>query len=192
MTKNENLLRTVLNGALFVRIKKKDNDYTAKIEEKSKDAKLKTFSLSGLPGNAILLKWDKFKVDGLFEKGQGQCKRCDFLLLTVNNKKRFAVFIELKSRIKKQPEEEKYIRQFKGGECLLDYVESVLNRFYGKNNFFSDYKKQFVVFFPQIPLDKKPTTQLAGSHSTPEKALEYGVQNNGAVDWRDLVQSFDG
>ncbi|MBW2084103.1 MAG: hypothetical protein JRI39_13785 [Deltaproteobacteria bacterium] len=107
------------------------------------------------PDRTLALRIDKAKVNGLFRKGRGQLRRCDCVIFTEVQEQKYLVFIEMKH---KNNGSEGIVQQFKGAECLVDYIASVLDRFYKEKYVFNEYKKRFVLFYKaSIP---KKTTRL--------------------------------
>lgn len=103
-----------------------------------------------------MIKSDKITVNNLFKgKGKGQRKHCDYLLIT-NSK---VYFIELQTTIDENNDNDKeyVIKQFKGTLCITEYIDSVLVHFYGKEKFFGNVEKKYILFCKKIPIQKSTT-----------------------------------
>jgi hypothetical protein len=61
------------------------------------------------------------------------------------------------------------VQQFKGAECLVDYIDSVLQRFYGVKSL-QKYNKRFVLFY-KVPIPKTTTRpkKVLGRNDVPER-----------------------
>ena len=69
--------------------------------------------------------------------------------------------------------------QFYGAECIIDYCNATLKRFFHQPDFFCKYKKRFVVFY-KLSVSKKETRYLDTSkkNDTPERMLKYFSPKN--------------
>jgi len=172
------ILRDVLNDGLFIQLEPDGQEYTVKLVEKDPSAKLKKVILEGLHANTVILKIDKTNTQKVFKAGRGQLKRCDYLIFTKINNRRYAFFIELKSRNK-----DEYIKQFKGAECIVDYCDSVLNRFYNKTGLLAQFEKRFVLFY-KTSIDKRPTrpSPPVMKNDSPEKSYKYSDPHTVRID----------
>lgn len=149
------------NGRRYVRLK-----------ELAPDAKLKHVDLYDLPVESMLLKLDlSSPPNSLFKGTKGECKRCDYLLITHFNDRKILLFIEMKSRSFKEGD---VVKHFKASECITDYAASVLKRFFSLSSFFDDYEKRFVVFYKR-PVAKSHLRPSNGGNrnKTPETMLKY-------------------
>jgi len=137
------------------------------------------------PDRTLVLRIDKAKVNGLFQRGRGQLKRCDYVIFTEIGGQRYLVFAEMKN---KEDDGEEIVRQFKGAECLLDYVDSVLRRFYEESSLLREYEKRFVLFY-KTSIRKGPTRprKKAGKNRKPEQYLRRPVSNQGLVQAKEIV-----
>lgn len=170
MTGLDALLRDLLVDDLFVAFSIRYNRQLARLKESGRDAKLKRVDIYDIPIDSVLLKIDKSKPPiTLFKTGKGQRKRCDYILFTEMNGVKYMLFIELKSKKVK-----KHLKQFKGSECIIDYCDATLNRFYNQNNLLQTYEKRFVLFY-KFSINKKKTRPQKPTikNDTPEKAYRY-------------------
>lgn len=163
------ILKEALCEDLFIGADKSTASSIVKLVEDDRNAKLKEVELTGLPRDRVILKMDKITINSFFKAG-GPNKRCDYLILTQINGKRFALFIELKSTYPVD-----YVLQFKGAVCLTDYCENVLNQFYKQANLLKNYERRFVLFY-KTTINKTSTRIVATTkkiNNSPEKALRY-------------------
>ena len=117
----------------------------ARLKETGHDAKLKKIDLMDIPENAILIKLDNTREPlTLFKGDKGECKRCDYILFIEKNNDKKIIFIELKSFVLSNSD---ILKKFKSSQCLIDYCDSVLKRFFNKENLLSSYRKSFILFY---------------------------------------------
>jgi len=156
------------------------------LEEKSnnKDEELKKFQLDCSNYNFKMIKSDKITVNNLFMgKGKGQRKHCDYLLIT-NDK---VYFIELKTTIEDENGEDTdyVLQQFNGTLCITEYIDSVLENFYKKNQFFNRIEKRFIIFCKNHPIPIISTRNLKElrneSNDKPNKFKIIEVENDGVI-----------
>lgn len=172
MIEKQRLLKKVLSDNILItqNTKKRIN-----LKETDNSATLKNAVLEAENYEYILLSPDKVRgLDSLFKSEKGQLKNCDYILLVENKNIFYSIFIELKSGI---PRETKYIQQFKGSSCLLEYIDIVLKNFYEQTNFFKIFKRRYIVLH-QAPIDKQPTRIQPAKNNTPEKARLLKVASN--------------
>lgn len=157
----KNALQKLLVDELFGNIK----NQTAILQENDVSAKLKEVKIIDVPDNSILIKIDYGNTDNhIFRSENGHRKRCDYLLIAEqNNNKRILLFVEMKSETFTK---EEMTQKFRASECLLDYIVSMLNRFYKKNFNLYECKKRFVSF-QKRRIDKKQI-HPAKDGTTPE------------------------
>ncbi|MCE1246345.1 MAG: hypothetical protein LWY06_06855, partial [Firmicutes bacterium] len=96
---------------------------------------------TGLTEDSLLLKIDSFgQLNTIFKDTKGQLQKCDYVLITKYRDKRRIIFIELKSS---QPGSNsiEIHNQFKSTECLMDYCDSILEKFHNKKNLLNNSDK---------------------------------------------------
>jgi len=120
------------------------------------------------PRKTLLLRIDEVQIKKLYQKGKGQLKRCDYVIFTEVKGRKYLVFAEMKH---KDRDNEKIIQQFRGAECLVDYIDSVLKRFYGVKSL-KEYEKHFVLFY-RVPIPKEATRpkKAQGKNDVPERYM---------------------
>jgi hypothetical protein len=166
----KNSLQKLLVDELFGHIE----NQTAILQENDVSAKLKEVKIIDVPDNSILIKIDYGNPCENFRDENGQRRRCDYLLIAKRNKEQQTLlFVEMKSKTFKEDE----IKQkFRASECLLDYIVSMLNRFYKKNFNPDECRKRFVSF-QQKRLDKKQIRPTKDG-TTPENYLPINFDSN--------------
>jgi len=173
------ILKIALHDGLFVGIGKTDGKAEVKLIEKDKGAKLREVTLTNLPIESIVLKLDKTPIHRVF-KGKGPNKRCDYLILTKLIDKDIALFIEMKST---NYDEDDCLAKFKGTECLMNYCNSVLYKFYNKKNVISKFDNRFVIFY-KTSINKHLTRQKRiAKNDTPENAFLYPDPHVVSIEW---------
>jgi hypothetical protein len=147
-------LEELIASGIIVQTGEKNSRKFVRLKELDPDAKLKEVDVYDLSDDAVVIKIDqKDKTDSIFKGNRGEKKRCDYAIFTLIGDKGIILFIEIKSgTIKKSKIED----QFKGGLCVLAYIEETLNQFFDRSNYFQDCERFFVVFYRKN-IDKKPT-----------------------------------
>jgi len=173
-----NLLKSVLAQGLFQNITAKNGSYSACLKENGANASLKEVEIIDIAKDSVLLKMDRIKApDKLFRKGRGQLKRCDYLLITEVFKKKLMIFIEMKPIGKNASEfKEEIIQQFKSTDCIVDYIKSVLSKFYDENAPFKNHEKRYIQLYKSI-IDKKSTriNKSSSKHNIPTNYYKYPI-----------------
>ncbi|MGO8878218.1 MAG: hypothetical protein ACLPVO_08815 [Desulfomonilaceae bacterium] len=180
MSQIEPLLEELFAGNLYVSTFVEYGRNCVKLKETRKNADLREVTIMDLPNNSIVLNIEKFEQPKTLFKGKnGECKRCDYILLLTDEKQKILLFIEMKSgRFSNAGVQ----RQFKGAECVIDYCDAVLERFHGQNGLFKSYEKRFVIFYK--PSLAKRTTQpfkTPTKNDSPERALKYPSPHNPSI-----------
>lgn len=165
-------LKLLLMDRMFGEFGLENGRRFAMLKETGIDAKLKKVMIYDVPENTVLLKLDEYEQPHtLFKEGNGQRCRCDYVLITEIGTSKYIIFIEMKSKNFKN---NNVIKQFKGAECLIDYCDSALNRFYDLNDKLKHYKKRFVLFYKSTSVRKSPSRQPSSNrNSTPDSMLKY-------------------
>lgn len=154
-------------------------DY-AVLEELDPIAKLKKVNLKGIDRTkTLILKADHFTL-GYF-KSETWCKACDFLVLTEHGRKKYALFIDLKTNVEnefgdncvlkcdKSDFNTKIIWQMLGADALFDGLIDVVskinssvmrgtkaNKTQSANSALASYKRRYVILY----LKTKPVNTL--------------------------------
>jgi len=132
------------NGRRFIRLKENDPS-----------AKLKTVDLYGVSPDAVAVKLDSgVPPADLLDKKGGQRRRCDYLLVTEFDKRKILLYIDLKS----SHVDNDVKLQFKGGVCLVKYLDAVMEQFHARKGFFETFgESRFVAFYKPPRLHKMPS-----------------------------------
>lgn len=136
-------------------------------------------TIYGLPDNAIVIKADKFRApDAIFEGTQGECKRCDFLIVADTGSKRVIVFIEMKAE--KGPRKE-IVQQLKGAKCLIAYCGEIGKEFWNQRHFLDGYEERYVsIGHTRLAKKKTRLTRDVEKHNHPEHFMK--------IDWPNRLQ----
>lgn len=122
-----------------------------------------------IPNDLIAIDLDaNFSNERLFQSGLGKgvCKRSDFILLSVQL--RCAIFIEMK---RGAPDASDIRKQLIGGLCAYEYVDRIIDRFYGKC-FLASYSRRFIALLDTVA-QKRPTKQVSlPLHDSPGNMLK--------------------
>ncbi|MDR2439106.1 MAG: hypothetical protein LBE12_07035 [Planctomycetaceae bacterium] len=164
------MLQKILVPGVFGEI----NERTAILKESDLSAKLREVQIKGVSDDSILIKIDYCHTnDQIFCNKNGSLKRCDYLLITKLRRKKFLLFLEMKSNRFTGTE---VVQKFRASECFFDYIISILKQFHDHDFNYEEYKKRFVLF--QIkPLPKRPVhSQRTGS--APDNYLSKNYDPN--------------
>lgn len=115
------------------------NTHIVMLNESSEFARLTKIRLCDVDAESLVLKPDNFWIQYFADKTWG--KACDYLVLTVHNKVKYAIFIDLKTKIAEQPKSENYdeltyesdfnkgiVWQMIGADAFLDGMVDVLQK----------------------------------------------------------------
>jgi len=172
----------LLNDILKDNILRKINNNIAHLSEKVRNAGLKSIKIANIPNNAVLLYMDDTDTQKIFKSTKGENKRCDYLLIMDDT----VLFLEMKTD-SKAPEhyQDECIMKFNAVDCLMAYIDIVINRIYGKERIYEHRKKRFVLFY-KAPSIAKTTTSLKPArriiNDTPENMLTLPVDNDSTID----------
>lgn len=128
-------------------------------------------TIQGIPDNSIVIKTDLFEAPkSLFNGKKGECKRCDYVIISDSKRKKVIVLIEMKGGSAKEIE---VIEQLKGGKCLVKYCQQIGIEFWQQNDFLSNYDYRFISL-KKININKKSTREKKQPklHDSPENMLK--------------------
>jgi hypothetical protein len=155
-------------------IKSEEGEYgkpCIKLEETKSEPNY-SITIQQTPQDAIAIKTDKFSDLKSFFKCSsdiGQCKRADFVIIAIANKK--LIFIEL-CKVKKQAKEVE--QQLKGAQCVIEYCRSIGDKFYDCDSFLDGYSSYFVSI-DNIGVSKKSSIVPSGKNNEPNKFLKISA-----------------
>ena len=140
----------------FMSVPDKDKgSYRFVLTETDPGAKLQTIEIRDVPENSILLKTHGYSPPGkVFKSTKGECKMCDYILLTSYKGDLYFVFIEMKS---KSLDSKDFVPQLVGGNCFMTYCAAMAEKFHGARISSSHLQKRNIVFHTPLPINKKPT-----------------------------------
>lgn len=93
-----------------------------------------TIKLLNPPEDTIAIKADMLPaLTGIFQNSKGECKRADFVIIAMDNKNYWLIYIELKRG--KNDREWEIIQQLQGAACFIDYCRSIGLHFGRSQNF---------------------------------------------------------
>ena len=82
-------------------------------------------TILNIPPNSIVIEADIFSAPkSIFKDSKGECKRCDFIIVSNQDHKKYIIFIEMKAG---KAIELEVIKQLKGGECFIGYCLSLIH-----------------------------------------------------------------
>ena len=150
------------------------------LKESGADAKLKKVDLYDVSEDSLVIKLDRADPPkSLFKSDKGVRRRCDYVVITRMSDVYFMIFIEMKS--KRQPRKE-IEEKFLGSECIVDYCDATLRRFFSEDAYFRKVKRRFVLFY-KPPLAKRRTRPSKASlrNDTVARVLKYASPVNPSV-----------
>jgi len=111
-------------------------------------------------------------------------KRCDYVIYTNLDGKKYLIFIELKSS---NINETDIILKFKATDCFFSYCNMIAKIFYGCS-FFPDMEKRFVVVHKPLSIAKKPTNIIPKAiNDIPEKYRKIEDNHRNRIPIRKLL-----
>ena len=163
----KNLIMPDLIGSLAV----ENGMHCAILKEHAADAKLKRVDIVGVSNDSLLIDLDKYdQPRSLFCGDHGERCRCDYVLATEFGGYPLLLFIEIKSG---KASDAEVLRQFRGGECTLDYCESALARFHGIQSYLHNCRRAYVVFYkPRLAKTTTRPTSPAKPNTRPDQAFK--------------------
>jgi hypothetical protein len=146
------------------------------MEENAPEAKLRKMVIRDVPEGSLLLKMQQYpELRNIFKSTRGECKRCDYILLTPSGNDLYAIFIEMKSH---RPDNRDPIPQFRGADCFMTYCRAVAEQFYDTAFSSCSAKKRFVLFYVNNANKKSFSPRpVRAVHSSPENMMKYPVGN---------------
>lgn len=173
MKKTSELLKKLFQKNTISTIEQHYNSYQVVLKEAKEGYELKILNV---PSDLMVINIDdNFNNNQIFQGNDGECKRCDFVLISEAEK--IVLFIELKksnnsTRVDK-------INQLKGGLCFIKYTQSIVEEFFNYPTFLKDYKFCYAIF-DNIHAKKRPTKLLHDKleNTTPEKAVKISKTNS--------------
>lgn len=134
-------------------------------------------TVRNLPHDSIVIKVDSFKApDDIFNGNAGECKRADYVLISVERKT--VIYVEIK---RTKDNFEQIIKQLTGAQCFIHYCREIGKAFWKKSDFLRDYQHRFVsIGHTSIAKRKTRIERSAPRHNTPNTALK--------IDWPNYVQ----
>ncbi len=138
-------------------------------------------TIRGIPDDTLIIKIDLFEAPkSLFQGIKGECKRCDYVIISDSPIKKMIVLIEMKAG---KALEKEVIQQLKGGKCLVKYCQQIGQEFWREIDFLNNYDYRFISL-KNISISKKSTRnkKQAQLHDSPENMLKIyspkGLQFN--------------
>ena len=150
-----------------------------KLEEEAKDNSY-SITIIQVPENATAIKTDSFPdLQDFFNCSSetGQCKRADFAIITDDK----LIFIELSTTKKTKTE---VVQQLKGSQCVIEYCQSIGDKFYKTPSFLKDCDSYFVSIY-NIGANKKASITLA-KNNTPDKFRK--ISSSHRLQFKDLCR----
>lgn len=182
MTSDLNILRALIRSEACAPVTNNNSKATITLKESDSRQHGYAIDIIGAPGETIAIVLDKnFPApEKIFNGVKGECKRADFILITITENKKWIIYIEMK---KSRPDDWKEVqKQLKGAQCFIAYCRSIGRTFWNNRNFLEDrkYQERFVGI-TNIGLRKRRFGHgESGLHDKPENMLRIrSVPNKG-------------
>ncbi len=123
----------ILNQVVLTEIDKLDGSIVSEV------------TISDLPDDTFIFKVDEAfpEQTKFFNDINGVRKRADYIILSQNEDKKRAIFIEMK---RTKDSENGIHAQLRGASCVLDYCKAVLLRFLGEETMLNGFEERYVSF----------------------------------------------
>ena len=130
--------------------------------------------ISNMPFDAIVIKIDAFlSPDDIFNGGQGECKRADYVIISIE--KNCILYIEIK---RTKDSWEQIVKQLMGAQCVLKYCQEIGRIFWKQKDFLEGYEHRFIsIGYTSISKRKTRIEKKAPKHDAPENALKISSPN---------------
>jgi len=127
----------------------------------------------------IAIKADELPLsNAMFNGTKGECKRADFILVINDGKRKFILFIELKSKKTTVSSPQHIIQQLKGAKCIIRYCREIGIEFWGEQNFLDGYEERYI-FITDISIPKRETRyKNSPTHDRPDRMLKISSPNH--------------
>ena len=156
----------------------------AKVVLKEQDCLDSKVTITGMPGDSLVIRADKWPApDQVFAGSKHECRRADYAIVAQENGKTVIVYIEMK---KSRARSREIIPQLSGAMCFVDYCQSIGKVFWKKRNFLSGAEHHFVAFCHTCKLDKRRSRiQKTKSFDSPGKFQR--ISNTSRVHFNKLI-----
>lgn len=135
-----------------------ENHSPLTLQETDPNAGLRVLPLDGVSPEGLCIKLDNFGIR-CFKPNSGN-KSCDYLVLTEDSHKKYALFIELKTSLSEMPDGHGYLSltnledrdkalQLNSGTARFEYICSVLEMLHGKK-MFQHYERHHFVLYQSV------------------------------------------
>jgi hypothetical protein len=146
------------------------------MEENDPNAKLRKIVIRDVPEGSLLLKMQQYAgPHNVFKSTKGECKRCDYIVLTLSKNDLYVLFIEMKSS---SPDNRDTIPQFKGADCFMTYCRAVAETFHDVAVSSCSSEKRYILFYVNRSNKRSMSHRpMKVVHSSPENMMKFPVGN---------------
>ena len=133
------------------------NTYSVELSEGGHGKTAYAFKIYGLPQDSIIFRAEMFPEAVHFYQGsRGENKRADYVIVADTGKKKWILFIEVKSG--KHSENRDMAKQLKGAECVVAHCRAVAEKFWDENSLLDSnvYENRFIGIV-KVNIPKRPT-----------------------------------
>lgn len=143
---------------------------TLSIEEKGKQATLKSIRIDSIGANSFAIKYDEcgFPNKALFAPTAPVHRACDCIAFCIVDGTPYILCCELKSD---EPTKEEVAQQFRNAHCFLDYLSTILEVYYPSCDSIRNWSRRYFVFHGQRQgVIKKRKSRDGYNNDKPENA----------------------
>ncbi|MCY4170669.1 MAG: hypothetical protein OXF08_03610 [Bacteroidetes bacterium] len=184
------ILRKLISDDGLIFVKKNDyGEFFLELSEPGIGGTGYKIQLLNPPTDTIAIKSDLFPPPRrIFKNTKGECRRADFVILSMDNKTNSMVYIELK--LGNSESESKIIQQLQGSKCFMDYCRAIGQTFWKDPKFLekNNYKERFVTV-KNIGANKKTLKHRRKPvlHDTPENMLKISTPPSQRLQFKELL-----
>jgi len=191
-----NKYKDIYAESFIINPKESDNGYSVVMTEKDRSATLRRVTVFNVPKDTILLSMQDYsemkhgnKMKSILKPGPGIFRCCDYVLISVYEKKIYLIFIEMKSSVAMTSGVD---MQFKGASCILEYCHAIIEHFYDMPSIRLSTLDTRYVFIYGVTSDKRPTKNRGyGNISTPSAYIKIRLpirKNAGSIRFSALLE----
>ena len=194
MNPDLDLLRDLIKDEAVVTAKQDwhGNSFSLKLNEPNgRDSPGYEMKIRNTPEDTIAIKSDLFPPPQMiFRNNRGECKRADFVIIAMDGRQNWIVYIEMKRG--RHGSEGHIKKQLQGSRCFVEYCRIVGRTFWKTPGFLTenDYQQRYVSV-KNIGVNKKTSrrTRKRPLHDQPENLLKISSPSPRGICFNDLVKS---
>jgi len=157
------------------------------LTEQKPDATLRKIEIQGLPEPFLAIKLDAFEPNQISRyfnpKSKTSINRgCDGVIFTLFNNIPYIIFCEMKSS---NPSKKDYLPQLQNSNCLIDFVNILLEEYYECN--LNAFKRKYILFYRDTKTDEAISlANFKSKASSPDK-IRDDVVNKVVIKYQSIT-----